>query len=392
MKKWKNVRRWISGAAALVLGLLITLPATGAAYAAGLEMSTDYPGLSATAGETLVFSLDFDNSASGCSVSLWTDSIPEGWTGGFTGGGSEISQVYIRSGENPDAASYNLTIPADAADGTYTAVLHAEGGGISDTLTLTVAVTSQELGGSSLVAEYASQEGTTDTSFSFSMTIQNNTASEQTYSLSANTPDGWTIAFQPSGESTQVAAITVDARSSQGLTVTVTPPASAEAQEYAIPISAISGSENLSTELSITILGSYDLSVTASGGLLSFDATANQAKNVTLTVTNLGNVDLQNINLTASVPTGWTAEFSESTIGSLEAGSTAEVTMTVTPSKDALSGDYVTVVTASGDETSATAEFRVTVKTSTLWGIIGILLIAAAAGGLWYVFRKYGRR
>lgn len=392
MKKWKNVRRWISGAAALLLGVMISLPATGTVSAAGLEMSTDYPGLSATAGETLVFSLDFNNSGSGCSVNLWTDSLPEGWEGGFTGGGSEISQVYAKSGENPDAASYNLTIPEDAEDGTYTAVLRAEGGGMSDTLTLKIAVTSQELGGSSLVADYASQEGASDASFSFQMTIQNNTGSEQNYSLSANAPDGWTVTFQASDQTTQVAAITVDAQSSQGLTVTVTPPANAEAQEYTIPVSAISASEKLSAELSVTILGSYDLAVSGSGGLLSFDASANRAKEVTLTLTNMGNVDLQNITLTSSAPTGWTVEFSESTIGVIEAGATKEVTMTVTPSKDALSGDYVTVVTASGSETTTSAEFRVTVKTDTIWGIIGVLLIVAAAGGLWYVFRKYGRR
>ena len=33
-----------------------------------------------------------------------------------------------------------------------------------------------------------------------------------------------------------------------------------------------------------------------------------------------------------------------------------------------------------------------TVKTQTIWGVVGVLLIAAAACGLAYVFRKYGRR
>lgn len=113
---------------------------------------------------------------------------------------------------------------------------------------------------------------------------------------------------------------------------------------------------------------------------------------MTISVTNNGNVDLQNINLTSSAPSDWTVEFSESSIDVLEAGATKEITVHVTPSKDAMSGDYSMSITAQNSETSDTTEFRVTVKTETVWGVVGILLIVAAAGGLWYVFKKYGRR
>ena len=49
-------------------------------------------------------------------------------------------------------------------------------------------------------------------------------------------------------------------------------------------------------------------------------------------------------------------------------------------------------ISAQSSNASDTAEFRVSVKTETIWGVVGILLILAAAGCLWYVFRKYGRR
>ena len=363
------------------------------ASAAGLSMSTPYPGLSVKAGDELSFDLDFDNSSgAGCSVTLTESQVPEGWDGYFTGDGSEISRVYVREGENLSAATYQVSVPADAAEGEYTIVLQAGGGGMTSTLQLVLQVTEEQLGSSSLSAEYAQQEGSSGTSFSFSVTVQNNTASEQTYSLSANTPDGWMVTFQPTGESTQVAAVTVPARSSQGLTVTVTPPASVAAEEFTIPISAISATETLKTELSVTITGTYALELSTPSGLLSFDATANKGSDVTLSLTNSGNVDLQNINLTSSLPDGWSVTFSESTIDLLEAGATKEVTMTVTPSDSAMSGDYASVISASNSQVSDSVEFRVSVKTETVWGIVGILLIVAAAAGLWYVFRKYGRR
>lgn len=374
--------------------LLLTLAMAPVAWAAGgLEMSTPYPGLTAKAGETLEFSLDFYNgSGAGANVALSVTSLPDGWTGYFQGDGSQISHVYVKSGDNDGAATFRLTLPAEVAQGTYTVGLLASGGGLSSSLTLTLTVAESELGGSALSTEYAEQEGAAGTSFTFQTTIQNDTAKEQSYSFSSDAPAGWTVVFQPSGETTQVAAITVDARGSQTMDVVVTPPDRVEAGSYTIPISAISSTDTLSSELTVVITGTYALDLSTPSGLLSFDASANAQTDVTLRVSNTGNVDLQNITLSSSAPEGWTVEFSQSSIDVLEAGASQEVTAYVTPSGDAMSGDYVMTLDVSSSEASDSTEFRMTVKTQTVWGVVGILLIAAVAVGLGMVFRKYGRR
>ena len=379
--------------ALLLSAALLWMMTVTAVAAGGLEMSTDYPGITAKAGDDLTYSLDFYNgSGAGASVSLSASNLPEGWEGYFTGSGNTISRVYVRAGDNPSLATFNLKIPEDAAKGTYTVTLDAVGSGMSSSLELELVLDEIEVGEGGLTTQYAQQEGSADTSFTFSTTLTNNSALEQTYSLSANAPTGWMVSFKPSGESTQVAAITVDSRGSQALNVTVSPPVGIEAGEYTIPISAISSSETLSSELTVVITGSYELNLSTPSGRLSFDATANKESAITLSVTNNGNVDLQNINLTSSAPTDWTVTFSESSIDVLEAGATKEVTAYITPAKDAMSGDYVTVLTASNSETTDTAEFRVSVKTETIWGVVGILIIVAALCALGYVFRKYGRR
>lgn len=388
----KAARARRAGAVLLALALTAALSLSALA-AGGLEMSTPYPGLTVKAGDSLDFDLDFSNgSGSGVNAALSVVSIPEGWSGYFEGGGSEISRVYVKSGDTGAAATFCVDIPAETEQGTYTITLRAAGGGLTSDLTLTLTVAQEESGGSALTTEYAQQEGSAGTSFSFSTTIQNDTSKEQNYSFSSNAPTGWTVTFMPSGESTQVAAVTVDARGSQTMDVTVTPPNGVEAGTYTIPISAISASENLSGELTVTIIGTYALDLSTPSGRLSFDANANKQTSLTVSLTNSGNVDLQNINLSSSAPDGWTVEFAESSVDVLEAGATKELTVYVTPSEEALSGDYALVLTATNSETSDSAEFRVSVKTETVWGVVGVLLILAAAGGLAWVFRKYGRR
>ena len=79
------------------------------------------------------------------------------------------------------------------------------------------------------------------------------------------------------------------------------------------------------TSVSYTHLG---LTVTTPTGLLSLDTSAGKESAVTLNVMNTSNVPLENISLTSSAPAGWTVEFDNSTIESLDAGATKAVSYT----------------------------------------------------------------
>ena len=88
------------------------------------------------------------------------------------------------------------------------------------------------------------------------------------------------------------------------------------------------------------------------------DAYANQESAVQLSLTNTGNSDLTNVNLTSSAPSGWNVRFSTETIDVIEPGATVETTAYITPGEEAMSGDYVTTLTASSSDASDSAEFR----------------------------------
>lgn len=65
----------------------------------------------------------------------------------------------------------------------------------------------------------------------------------------------------------------------------------------------------LTTDLKVVITGTYGLKTGNPDGRLSFDAYANRESDVTLNITNTGNVDLENVSLNSSAPSNWTVTY-----------------------------------------------------------------------------------
>lgn len=392
-----RVRFLMAAFAAVMMALIMFWGSRTTVHAAGgLSLSTEYPGVTITPGETLNITLTLTNtSGSPVNADVAIASLPDGWEGYLQGGDYEVNEVHVGTASEGTQLTLHLTVPVALEEGTYTVQVDADvNEEIYDSLTLSFEVNEVNAGAGSFTTEYPEQEGTAGTSFSFSTTLINNGLSTESYSLSSSAPSGWQVSFVPSDESTSVASIEVESSTSQGLTVEVVPPEGVEAGEYDISCSAVSASETLTTDLKVVITGTYGISLSTPDGRLSFDSQANKDTDVTLTVTNTGNEELQNVTLTSSLPSGWevTYDVEDGIIDSIAAGSSAQVVATVTPSSEAITGDYVATFTAETDEATSSAEFRVSVKTSTLWGFVAVLIILCVAAGLVYVFRKYGRR
>jgi uncharacterized membrane protein len=76
----------------------------------------------------------------------------------------------------------------------------------------------------------------------------------------------------------------------------------------------------------------------------------------------------------------------------IAAGETVPVTATITPSNEAVAGDYVISFTATHEQATDEMEVRTTVSPSAVWGFVGIAVIALTLAGLAWVFRRFGRR
>ena len=377
--------------------ILILFSSVPARADGGLSLHTSYPGMSVKPGDSLSITVTLENaSGAGVDADVALTESPEGWDGYLQGGSYQVNKVHVPGDGSGTTLTLHLTVPKDTAEGTYTAVIDASAPGMSASLPITFTISEKEEGKGSFTSEYPQQEGASGTSFSFSTTLINNGLTTQSYSLSSNAPAGWSVSFTPSGESTKIAGIDVESGESKGINVSVVPPTDIASGEYDISCSAVSAQETLSVDLKAVITGTYGLKLETPDGRLSFDAHAGSESDVTLNVTNTGNVDLTDVALTSSAPSGWTVTFDleDNSIDSIAAGATTQVIAHVKPSSDAITGDYVTSFTARNSETSTsdTAEFRVSVKTSTIWGFVAIVIIVCVAGGLGYVFKKYGRR
>ena len=394
--RWiRNIRRTASA-----VGLALCLCVAGASVCGAEDMSviisTDYPGVSAKPGASVTFPLYIvNNGTAEEDAVLSVEDLPEGWSGYFRGSDSEVSIVHVSARQDKEDSpklSYSLTIPEDAEDGTYSFSILAKGEGTETGTDMTVTVTSQEAGQSDFTAEYPEQQGDTSTHFSFDTTIINNRLTPQSYALAAQAPEGWTVTFTPSGESSKVASLPVDADKSQGVTVAVTPSETASQGDYLIPLTAISSDDTLKLDLKVTITVTYGVTLSTPSGNLSASAYAGEETKVTMAVTNSGNVDLENLQLASQGAAEWNIRFDETTIPMLEAGATKEITAYIQPAKNAVIGDYVTIMTVQNAQVKSEADLRISVKNHTTWGITAIAVIAVVCICIGAVMRKYGRR
>ena len=91
-------------------------------------------------------------------------------------------------------------------------------------------------------------------------------------------------------------------------------------------------------------------------------------------------------------PSGWSVTFDTDTIDSIPVGESATATALITPSGNAVAGDYVITMKAKADGVDQSIQVRTTVETSQTWGLVGIGLIVLVLLGLGIVFRRFGRR
>jgi uncharacterized membrane protein len=255
-----------------------------------------------------------------------------------------------------------------------------------------------------LTTAYYTLEITSGASVEFTITLEYTGDTARVFDLVATGPTDWTTSITPSyPRDKQILDIRMvppeegETSSTQQLIVTATPASwlTPEVGEYPITVEATSGDIKSSIELTAIVTSvpaSYTLYLTSPDGILSTTAQADKDNYFTLAVANGGTGAIENISLSTNKPKGWTVELSLTNITSVAAGNYQTVEMNIKPPADAIAGDYELIVKASGTQSSDDVTIRVTVKTSSLWGWVGIGIIILVIAGLAVIFMRFSRR
>jgi uncharacterized membrane protein len=354
-----------------------------------LTLTTPYVGVSVGPGNQATFTVDVAGPP-GSKVDLELDGLPEGWYARLQGGGFELNRVQL--GETGHVSiDLNVTVPEQEENGRAELTLTGVSGSTRATLDLSIVVAAAAGGEVGLTTDFPALQGPSDSTYSFNLQLDNGTPQEIQFGLSAEGPAGWQVDIQPSGEA-KASTVTVGGGSSSTVTVNVDPPDTVEAGTYTITAGADGGGQSASVDLTIDITGTFDLELTTASQVLNLDVNAGQPTDLDLILVNTGTAPLQGVSLTATPPSGWDVTFSPSALDVVAPGESVPVTATLTPSEDAINGDYVVTLNAAIPEAQASTEIRATVKTSAAWGLVGVAVIVLALVGLAAVFRHYGRR
>jgi uncharacterized membrane protein len=378
------------GLAGWILGLAALATAPASLALNPVTLSTPYPAIEVAPGAKVSLTISVETTDAG-RVDLTVQDVPTDWVAKLRGGGFLVNGVHS-TGSEATEVTLDVTVPDGAASGVKRIEVRADSDGSIAALPIDFRVTPNAAGEVDLTTDFPELKGASDASFSFNLTLRNDTPEELTFGVVATAPEGWTADATVTSQA-QAASAIVDAGGTTAIKVDVTAPEGATAGVYPISVDATSGNQTAHADLSIEVTGSYELELTTPDGRLSANASAGSTTDLSVVVRNTGTAPIDGVTLAATAPTGWEVTFEPETPITVPADEQGvQVTAHLTPSGDAIAGDYQTTFRASSSLANASTEIRVTIETSLLWGVVGVGLIALVVAGLWWTFRRYGRR
>ena len=379
-----------------IVGLLALAAPASAADAShdikGLYLLTDYPALTVQPGTTSTVNLKLRNYALAPErLSLSVSGVPEGWTATLLGGGQPVAAA-MPATDDSVSLDLRLEVPKGAQIGTHTLTVNADGATSHASLPVAVSLAKDLPAKLTLQSQLPELRGSSRSSFEYTLTIKNDSGKKLLASLAAEAPPNFDTSFTEAYGTQQLTAIPVDAGKTKDVKLKVTPPDTVDAGHYAVTARVAAEDARAETQVTLDISGQPKLTLAGRDGLLSARATAGTEASIPVVVTNAGTAPAENIQLSGSAPSGWKVSFEPKTIDRIAPNEHKEVQALLSPPSKAIAGDYVTSLTATSHGENGHADFRVTVTTSTLWGVAGIGIIGAALLIMVGAVARFGRR
>jgi uncharacterized membrane protein len=358
----------------------------------GLYLLTDYPALSVRPGTSSTISLRMQNyDEPPQRFALSVEGVPSGWTATLLGGGQPVAAAMPPTNGSV-SLQLRLDVPANAPMGTENLTITAQGQGTAVSLPIAVTLAKELPAKLALKPQLPAVRGNARSSFEYTVDIKNDSGKNLLVSLAAVAPQNFDTSFTEAYGSQELTSIPVEAGQSKDVKLKVRPPTTIGAGLYNVTMRAAAEDATAETQLTLDITGQARLGISGRDGLVSARAEAGVETSIPVVVTNSGTAPAEEVELSGSGPAGWKISFEPKMIDKLAPNQNREVQALVTPAAKAIAGDYVTTMRASARGDSSSAEFRITVSTSTVWGVAGAGLIAAALLVMVGAVARYGRR
>jgi uncharacterized membrane protein len=364
----------------------------------GISVSPEYTGVIISEDEDVSIDVIVTNQGRRDeNILLSVTSVPEGWKAWIKTYSFGVTGVHVESDKTK-----NLTLRAEPKEGVgqgkYTFGIQArtEDGKLSSKSQVVITIEGKKeekkAEGIRITTSYPVLKGPTDAKFEFSLDVENKTDKEAIFNLAHEAPKNWDVNFKPSYEEKYFSSLRIKKDQSQTMALEVKPYVLAEPGEYPIKVKVSSDKAKGEVTLTVVLTGTYKLDAGTAEGLLSLNAYQGKGANMSFYVKNSGSAAQNGIKFLTFKPENWKVEFSPEKIDTLPPAELKQVEMTITPADQALVGDYSVGVNVEGEKSTKNMEFRVTVRSSTAWGWIGMIIIVVVVAGLVFLFVRMGRR
>ena len=358
----------------------------------GLYLMTDYPAVTIRPGTTSNIPLRLqDYGLAPERYQLSVSGVPSGWTATILGGGQPVAAA-MPAPDKDVALQLRLDVPANSKLDPQTLTVDAKGQGNQTSLPIQVALAKELPAKLTVKAQLPSLRGSPKSNFEYTLNIKNDSGRNLNVSFAAQAPENFETSFTEAYGSQELSSIPIDAGQSKDIKLHVRPPSTVDAGHFPVTATVKAGDASATADLALDVVGQPRLQVAGRDGLLSARAVAAQQTSIPIVVTNTGSAPAENVKLSASSPSGWKVTFDPAIIDRLVPGKDAEVQARLTPSDKSLAGDYMVAVSANARGENASSQFRVTVNTSTVWGMVGAGVIGVALLLMLTAVVRFGRR
>jgi uncharacterized membrane protein len=358
----------------------------------GIFLLADYPAVTLRPGTNSTINLRLQNYKMPPErLALAVSGAPRGWTATLIGGGQPVAAA-LPATDSSVSLELRVDVPKDAAMGTTTLTVGAKGTTTDISLPIAVTLATDLPAKLTVTPQLPDLRGNSKSTFEFQLAIKNDSGRKVTVGLSAQAPQNFDATYTEQYGSQELNALPLDPGQSKDVKLKVRPPNTIGAGQYKITAKATAEDTNVTTELAIDITGQPKIDIAGRDGVLSARASAGVESSVPIILTNTGTAAAEQVELSGSGPSGWKVEFDPKTIDRIAPNENKEVQARITPTAKSIAGDYITTMRANARGESSSATFRVTVATSTQWGIIGVAIIGAALLVLVGAVARFGRR